>query len=320
MNTLPDGSGSNGRVIGVMNFLAQHPTESFTLSEIASQLGLSNGSAHRVLTALADSRYLSRHPKHKTYSLGMALVALGQAALAQHRNVDVAKREIAKLATDLTGQFMVSTVANQELLVLACEGAPHTAEPPNRIGERRPFIPPLGMGHVAWADAVVQANYIARAPAALTLAARNRVGQSLEIMRQRGYGIAGSGTAIRALRTLTHLPVGMHATESFWSGLRQLLSDLSEREIQLLDLDEAGLDGVAYITAPVFSPAGEVVLELSVSGLPIHLSRVELDYHIARLCAAAAAVTVETHGRPPATLDQTRVLPAAQRSRQRSPA
>jgi DNA-binding IclR family transcriptional regulator len=301
---LNSSSGSNSRVIEVMNFLAQHPTESFTLSEIASHLGLSNGSAHRVLTVLAESQYLSRHPKRKTYSLGMALVAIGQAALAQHRNVDVARRWIAKLAGDLEGQWMVSTVADGELLVLACEGSPRTAEPPNQIGERRPFIPPLGMGHVAWADASTQTDYLERAPAALTPATRRRLEQSLRSMRQRGYGIAGSGTAIRALRTFTHLPVGSQATEPFWSGLRQLLSDLSEREIQLLDLDEANSGGVAYITAPVFSPAGEVLLELSVSGLPIHLRRADIESYVARLCAAAAAVTAETHGRFPHAHDK----------------
>ena len=70
-----DSSGPNARVIDVMNFLAARPTESFTLTEIALHLGLSNGSAHRVLTTLAESQYLSRHPKTKTYSLGMALGA-----------------------------------------------------------------------------------------------------------------------------------------------------------------------------------------------------------------------------------------------------
>ena len=92
-----DSSGPNARVIDVMNFLAARPTESFTLTEIALHLGLSNGSAHRVLTTLAESQYLSRHPKTKTYSLGMALVAIGQAALAKHRDIDIARRELTRL-------------------------------------------------------------------------------------------------------------------------------------------------------------------------------------------------------------------------------
>ncbi|WP_372810629.1 helix-turn-helix domain-containing protein, partial [Litorivivens sp.] len=61
-------SSSNTRAIDVINFLAAHPTEAFTLTELAEQLALSHGSAHRVLNALTEARYLSRHPKHKTYS------------------------------------------------------------------------------------------------------------------------------------------------------------------------------------------------------------------------------------------------------------
>ncbi len=34
---------ANGRVVEVVNFLASHPTDSFTLSEIAAQLKLSQG-------------------------------------------------------------------------------------------------------------------------------------------------------------------------------------------------------------------------------------------------------------------------------------
>lgn len=285
-----------------MNFLAAHPSESFTLTEIAAHLGLSNGSAHRVLTTLAESRYLSRHPKNKTYSLGMALVAIGQAASTSHRDLAVAKREIARLADALKVQCVASAIADGEMLMVACAGTPQSSEPVNQIGERRPFIPPLGMGHVAWADAGVQAEYLARAPAALNDKAHERLALALQVMSNRGYGIAASGPAIRALRQFTHLPVGYQEHEYYWAGLRQLLSDMSEQETQLLDLDEVGSEGLAYITAPVFAPSGQVVLELSVSGLPADLSKSQMEECVDRLRAAAAVVTRETHGRPPAAL------------------
>jgi DNA-binding IclR family transcriptional regulator len=292
-------SGTNSRVVEVMNFLATHPTESFTLSEIAANVGLSLGSAHRLLTTLAEARYLSRHPKHKTYSLGMALVALGQAALAQHRDIDVTRREMIRLADELKVRCLATTVVRQELLVLACEGTPQTFEPPNQVGERRPFIPPLGMGHVAWADDAARLDYLSRTPAALSDVAHERLARSLELMRERGYGIAGSGPVLRALRQFTSIPIGYQGEDAYWAGLHQLLSDLSEREIQMLDIREAGAEGVSYITAPVFAPSGEVTLELSLSGLPSSLAVPDIAHMIDRLRAATAIITNEIRGRLP---------------------
>lgn len=292
-------SRSNGRVVEVMNFLAAHPTESFTLSQLAASLGLSNGSAHRLLTTLVKARYLSRHPRLKTYSLGMALVAIGQAALATHRDIDIARREMARLAAELGVQCYATTVVDDELLFLAREGTPQSYDPPQQVGERRPFMPPLGLSHVAWASRQVQEDYLARAPAALSGEARDHLRRALEAVRRRGYSISGSGPAFRALRQFTREPVGYQAEETYWAGLRQLVADLSCREIQLLDLAEAGAEGVSYITAPVFAPSGEVALELTISGLPASQTVAELERYVERLRAAAAIVTGETHGRMP---------------------
>lgn len=294
-----DSSKPNTRVVDVMNFLAAHPTESFTLTELAGRLSLSIGSAHRLLTTLAEAGYLSRHPRHKTYSLGMALVAIGQAALAQHRDIAVAQREMVRLTSELRLDCHACAVVQDELLFLACERAPHSTEPLMRAGDRRPFIPPLGMVHAAWAEPDEQEDYVARAPAALSEAARAHVARGLEAIRRRGYAMSGSGPAFRALRYFTAAPVGYQRDEAYWAGLRQLIADLSEREMQLLDFDEAGPDGVTYVTVPVFSPNGQVSLELTLSGLPAGLGRAKVEHIIDRLCAAAEVVTSETHGRKP---------------------
>ncbi|MGE4341290.1 MAG: helix-turn-helix domain-containing protein, partial [Pigmentiphaga sp.] len=70
---------SNSRVVDIINFLATYPADSFSMSQISAHLGLSHGSAHRVLGTLTEAGYVSRHPRHKTYSLGLAMVMIGQA-------------------------------------------------------------------------------------------------------------------------------------------------------------------------------------------------------------------------------------------------
>lgn len=300
---LRESSGSNGRVVEVMNFLASRPTEAFTLSELAANLGFSIGSAHRLLTTLTDAGYVSRHPRRKTYSIGMALVALGQAALTQHRGIDVARREISRLAQGLGVHCHVCTVINGELLFLAAEGNSENPGPAIRAGDRRPHIPPLGIVYAAWASPEVQQDYISRAPAALSARVRDHLTRSLAIVRRRGYALAGSGPAFRALRQFTSQPIGQQTTEAYWEGLHQLVGDLSEHEVQLLSFEEADGEGISAITAPVFSSTGHVSLELSLTGLPAGLTRFDFNRHVEELLAAAAIVTEETDGRAPPPLD-----------------
>lgn len=292
-------SGPNHRVIDVINFLSAHPTESFTLSELAEHLGLSNGSAHRVLTTLTEARYLSRHPKHKTYSLGVALVAVGQAALEKHRGVDIARREMARLTSELKGQCIATAIVDDELLFLAKEGTPQTHDSFSRVGERRAFLPPLGVGHVAWADRVTLENYLARSQSTLTDAMRDHLRMSLEVIRRRGYAIAANGDKLRALRKTATLPIDRQRNSAHLERVRQLVSELTEKEIQLLDIADVIKDGVSYISAPVFSPAGTVAMELTVSGMPDNLTLQEIEHYAERLRAVAAIVTSETHGRRP---------------------
>ena len=145
-----DGSNPTNRVIDVVNFLAAHPTEAFTLTEIASHVGLSNGSAHRLLTTLANAKFLTRHETHRTYTLGVAMVAIGQAAVERHRGIEIARREIARLAIELNLQCSANAVVEGEILVLVKEGTPQNHLGLTRVGERRPLLPPLGMCHIAW--------------------------------------------------------------------------------------------------------------------------------------------------------------------------
>ena len=62
------------RVVRVLDFLAAHPDDRFTLSELARRLELNKATAHALLVTLTDSGYLLRHPTDMTYSLGPALI------------------------------------------------------------------------------------------------------------------------------------------------------------------------------------------------------------------------------------------------------
>lgn len=290
---------SNGRVVEVLNFLSSRPTDSFTLSEIAEHLRLSHGSAHRVLTTLTAAGYLSRHPKHKTFSLGLALVMIGQAALSKHRSIDIARREIARLADDLKVQCTAAAIVDDEILLVAKEGVAQTHEGLSRVGERRPFVPPLGFAHMAWSDAATIDAFLAKSPSASDSDAAAYMRQSIELVRKRGYAVAANGPNQHLLRRAFTVTAGAKHDPDYWSKVRVVLTALSAREIQLHRLEEAGPAGVCYISAPVFGPSGTVELDLALSGIPTNLSAKEIERYASRLCAAASVITAETHGQMP---------------------
>jgi DNA-binding IclR family transcriptional regulator len=296
---VPESSNPTGRVIDVLNFLAAHPTETFTLAEIARNVGLSNGSAHRVLTTMARARFLSRNEKHRTYSLGMAMVAIGHAAVEKHRGIEIAKREIARLAVELNVQCSANTVVDDEILVLVKEGASQSHLGLTRVGERRPLVPPMGICHVAWSGEDVIQSYVGKAAAHLSEAARMHLLAAFPLVRRRGYAIAANGPSTSHSRQATFLPVDKIRDAAYWASVFELVGHLSLNEIQLCEVGDAGADGISYLSAPVFSPTGKVSFQLLISGLPSDLSVQKIERYAERLCATAALITNETHGRCP---------------------
>jgi DNA-binding IclR family transcriptional regulator len=296
---VPDPSNPTNRVMDVLNFLAAHPTEAFTLAEIARHIGLSNGSAHRILTTLAGAHFLSRNEKHRTYSLGVALVAIGQAAIEKHRGIEIARREIARLAVALDVQCSANTVVEDEILVLVKEGRARSHRGLTRVGERRPLVPPVGLCHVAWSgDAAIQ-GYVDRVSAHLSESVRAHLLATFPVIRQRGFAIAAFGPSSNHMREAMTLPDDRVRDAGYWSRVFELVGQLTQNEIQLFQLDQGATTGVSSISAPVFSPAGTVLFQLVLSGLPSDLTVRDIEMYAERLCAMAAVVTSETHGRPP---------------------
>lgn len=295
-----DRSDPNHRPIDVLTFLAAHPTEAFTLTEIVRQLGLSKGSAHRVMTALADAGFVHRHPRHKTYSLGIALVAIGEAALQRHPGIGIAHREMARLVAELGVGCAATAIVNDEYLLLACEGPPHVYDGLTLVGERRLVVPAIGMGQIAWRDEDAIDEYLDRGAPYLTEAARKHLLACFPIIRRRGFSMAANGLGMRRLIETTRVLIGSERGAPPDLAALSAEEDISLDEYQLLSFDDARGKGVNHIAAPVFSSDGEIALEMLMSGLPVDLSEREFERHAARLLLAADIVTREIRGRKPA--------------------
>ncbi|VWX53145.1 Transcriptional regulator [Novosphingobium sp. 9U] len=297
---MPDPSNPTARVMDVLKFLAAHPTETFTLAEIARHVGLSNGSAHRLLTTMAAGQFLSRNEKHRTYSLGIALVAIGQAAIAKHQGIEIARRELARLAVDLRAQCSANCVAEGDIVVLVKEGSAQSHLGLTRVGERRPLVPPVGLCHIAWGSNALIEDYLGKAEPFMAAPLRDHLRAALPLIRERGYAICANGPGAAASRQALVMASDQVRDAAYWARVHALVGELSADEIQLIDFAAAEGPGISYIAAPVFSPAATVAFQLVATGFPTDMNVREIEACARRLCATAAIVTAEMHGRVPA--------------------
>ncbi|MFL4475855.1 IclR family transcriptional regulator [Paeniglutamicibacter sp. MACA_103] len=75
----PTGTQAVGRALSVLRLLSESGAEQ-SISEVAEKLGLSSGTANRIMRALAAERLVARNPQTESYFLGSGAVLLGQAA------------------------------------------------------------------------------------------------------------------------------------------------------------------------------------------------------------------------------------------------
>lgn len=279
------------RAVAVLNFLAAHPSEAFTLSDLADRLAINLASTHAVLGALADAGFVVRHPRLRTFTLGPSVVALGNAALERHAVIDMARDAAKQLAADLHLEVAVTAPAGQEIVFLARAGEHQARGLSVHVGQRVPLAPPLGSVFVAWGDA--SETWLDRADDRRPLEA------VLAAVRARGYSIALEAETRRGLgATLEHL--ADRPADPYLSQLvGQLIADLGQHRYQVDEVAPTGIYEVSMIAAPVFGVRGEVVLALTLVGFPAGLSAKRLTEYGERLRDVGIVLTKRNSGRLP---------------------
>ena len=190
------------RIVTVINLLAAHPEEGFTLSEIARRLGVGKATCSPMLVALTSAGFLVRHPTRKTYRLGPALITAGQAAAAGFPALEIARPVLVDLSNELGVVAMAVARAGDQLQLvdLAWDHRRHT--PTLRVGQELPFRAPWGSVFVATAGSPGTAvdGWLARA--GITGADADAYRDALAHTAARGYAVelqASSGGQVRAL-------------------------------------------------------------------------------------------------------------------------
>ena len=245
------------RSIAVLDLLASHPDERFTLSEVARRCDLNKATAHALLSALADHGVLLRHPAEKRYSLGPRLVAIGEAARRGYTALDFLPPLLDRLATS-TGYGARAWQRQDDHMAVV-------AQSPRRVegGEvRLPLTPPVGALFMAWSDSPSVEAWLARAPAAEVV---RPALDALPALRRMGFAVTLATPEWRALtepRPTLSAPAG---SEAPGDELRRLLGAVAHQRVLAADIDPAATYLPAEVAAPVFSATGRADLGLALT-------------------------------------------------------
>lgn len=285
------------RAIELLDFLAAHPSEAYTLSELARRLDVNLASTYAVCRALTAAGYLTRHPRHRTYMLGPAVIAAGSAALVAHPAIDAARDEANRLAEATGLQATVTALAGDAAVFVATAGRqqPHGVDV--RVGRRVPLVPPLGSVFYAWAPAVDVERWLARSdldePALASLRA------VLEQVRARGYSIGLEAPARQDLEAaIAHLADEPHASR-VREEVVAVIERLGHDEYQVLELDPRRRYAVSMIAAPVFDAEARVTLAITLVGFPPDLAAAQVEALAEQVRGAGVVATKRAHGREP---------------------
>jgi len=286
------------RAVQVLNFLTARPTESFTLSEIARGIACNPASTLAVLQSLVDGDYLHRHPSHKTYSLGPAVVAVGDAALARHRVIDVARAEMPSLADECSCECVASVVVADQIVVVALAGRPRARGADVRVGQRVPMIPPLGPVFIAWSPDDVVTRWLDALGPDDGDDERAHYRAALASVAERGFSVGLESGARARVGAVLAERAGLAGGGNPDPQVASLIAAL-RHDYEVLALDVTGAHRISNIAAPVFGPDGEVVLALTLHGFGAVLDERSIRRCADRLVSTTALVTRRTGGRPP---------------------
>jgi DNA-binding IclR family transcriptional regulator len=293
------------RAVAVLNFLAAHSTESFTLSDLARRLDLNKATAHAMLNTFVEAGYLLRNPVQKTYSLGPALIALGNAATGSYQAAQIATDVMQEMSAELDLDCIASTAIEGEIVILARSGTPRPLGINVVPGLRLPLVPPLGTVFVAWSPQEEIDRWLEKVGPSRSAEDLERYRQAIGIVRERGYSVGLEGEAqmrlVEALRELEERTRYERSQQPTGQGddLEGRVEGLRHEEYALVELEHSATYRLNHIGAPVFGPDGDVALALFLIGFRGQLTAEEVPRYANRVLEAAATVTKAIHGRPP---------------------
>jgi DNA-binding IclR family transcriptional regulator len=282
------------RSVAVLNFLAAHAGERFTLSDLARDLRINKATLHALLSAMTEAGYLVRDDSRKTYGLGPAVIAVGNAAVGAYPAVDLAMPEMLAMREELGLDSVASAAIHDEIVILARAGTPAPFDINIQPGHRLPLAPPLGTVFIAWSGQEKIDRWLGKVGPSASQENLKRYRHAVETVRARGYSVGLEGDEQQRL-----VEALGHAAHEAGPSVEESVRGLTTQEYALIELDRAAAYRLNHIGAPVFGSDGEVTIGLFLIGFQDQIPAERVPRYAERLLTAAERVTKAIHGREP---------------------
>jgi DNA-binding IclR family transcriptional regulator len=291
-------SPSAGRTLQLLETLAADPSRRFSLTDLRRTLGFSQGTIYALLTTLERAGYVRRDPVDRLYSLGPAILPVGDAARRAYPIVDQALGPMQEVADDLDTECHAGMRVSDQILVVARLGPAQPLGVGVRVGERYPLVPPIGAAFVAWEPPAAVEEYLARAAPDLSQDERDRHRRGLAAVRKRGYSIHADDGPWREMNELVGRRNAGGEPGDVDGTVRTLARELGHYRYLVTDVEDIATEAWIELSAPVFDADGAVALTVGVSSIP-ELVATPVEEVAARVVAATRAITRMVGGRPP---------------------
>jgi flavin reductase (DIM6/NTAB) family NADH-FMN oxidoreductase RutF/DNA-binding IclR family transcriptional regulator len=212
----------------------------------------------------------------------------------QLREVDLVRPEMERVVTEIPGARCTAAARlGDELAVTASAGGRDATSPATLVGQRFPFVPPLGTAFAAWMEGAELENWLGHLPSD---EARADQRERLRAVRSRGFSVALLTEAQRQLHaTLDRLAADHEAVDS-----EDLYSQVRELDYEPVGLSPEVRADIGVIIVPVFDPEGHVAMLLTVDGFQRPTTVETIDRYIDCVRSAGGRATALLRGRVPA--------------------
>jgi len=215
----------------------------------------------------------------------LSLAADGSGLITQLRDVDLVRPEMEGIVADIPGtRCNASALVNGEIVVLASAGGLDGSSPATFVGERLPFIPPLGRAFAAWMDATAVENWLKHLPSEDERADER---ERLAAVRGRGYSAILRSDAWQELESVRALL----ATNPEAVDREDLHGTIRKLDHGFVALSPEVKTDIGVIRVPVFGRDGGVAMQLSVYGLPASAAAPDVEACIERVRGAGRRAT-----------------------------
>jgi flavin reductase (DIM6/NTAB) family NADH-FMN oxidoreductase RutF/DNA-binding IclR family transcriptional regulator len=210
--------------------------------------------------------------------------------LSHLRQVDRARPEMERVAEDLGLECLAVAPVGDELVTVASAGHSFGHQAVERVGQRMPFVPPLGALFLAWAEPEAVDRWLRRLGSEVGPDEAAMYRRMVERVRTRGWSLA--------LRTRGQIAFELALAEWTSRGGDVQHEAIHRAALQLGTASHERTDAelampvvqVRNISAPVWDDRG-VVLMLTLIGLPTSSHFTEVERYRQRLLRGARLIT-----------------------------